>query len=103
VGRLKAALNEVQAARRHGDEVMAVQHIEVEQLQVKVDKLWQRLRDQTHQTQITAQQMTDRVHEVLTRKGVVPEGMNLDGHPVEQNVGTIISTLLCGEDNEGPE
>ena len=68
---------------------------EAAELEAKVVTLRQRLRDQTHQTQITAQQMTDRVHEVLVRKGVVPEGVNLNGHPVEQNVGTIVSTLLC--------
>lgn len=60
-----------------------------------VERLRKCLRDQTHQTQITAEQISGKVNDRLRSLGVVPEDMGLAGHPCEQNVGTCIRRLQC--------
>jgi hypothetical protein len=55
--------------------------------------LKQRLRDQTNQTQITAQQKHDEVLATIQRLGAMPDGIDPQGHPIEQIVGTVIAGL----------
>ena len=57
----------------------------------RIAKLRKRLRDQTDQTQRTAEDISGRVNDTLLRLGVVPDGLTLSGHPCEQNVATCIS------------
>lgn len=61
----------------------------------RIAELRQRLRDQTDQTLRSAEYWHARVVEVLEREGVIPEGLNPNGHPIDQVVGTCITTLKC--------
>ena len=56
----------------------------------KVTKLRQSLSAQTEQTQITSEQVRERVLETIDRYGGLPDGLGL-GHPIEQIVGTVLA------------
>ncbi len=74
--------------------IVAENEEELQQWRQQMGELRERVRAQTHQTQITAKSISDRVNDTLTRLGVVPEGVTL-AHPCEQNVGTCVSGLLA--------
>jgi len=67
--------------------------------QEEIEKLRERLRDQTNQTQITARQKHDAVVATIVRHlGGEPDYVDLQGHPIEQVVGTVLSKTLCERD-----
>jgi len=61
--------------------------------QKTIATLRERLRAQTLQTQETYKQVHDEVVEVLRNAKAIPEGIDPDGHPVEQVVGTCVHHL----------
>ncbi len=60
------------------------------------------LREQTAQMQITAQRINEAVNDKLRSLGVA-EGISLEGHPCEQNVGTCVRALQCDMDDLAEE
>ena len=67
---------------------------EIESRDKRIEELQYRLSEQTNQTLITAQQISDQVNSVLQSKGIVPDGISLAEHSCEQNVATCVSSLL---------
>lgn len=59
----------------------------------KIERLKARLREQTLQTQQTAEQIHSAVIEALG--DAIPDGIDANGHPTEQVVATTISTMRC--------
>ena len=57
------------------------------------DRLEARLREQTAQTQETADQIHHHVVDKLQRHNAIPDGIDPYGHPTEQLVGTCLSNL----------
>jgi len=58
-------------------------------------RLRRRLAEQTNQTQRTASEIHRAVAKVLNDRGVVPDGLDLLGHPIEQVVAACLSSLQC--------
>ena len=61
-----------------------------------IERLRQRVHDQTNQTQITARQIHAKVLLQINVHGGLPEGIGEYAHPIEQLVGTVLS-LRDGE------
>lgn len=66
-------------------------HEEIERQWAESERLRERLSAQCQQTQNTAQQKHDAVLEAINRHGGVPEGIDPQGHPIEQIVGTVLA------------
>lgn len=66
----------------------------------RIEKLRTRLSAQMHQTQITAQQIHDAVLAAIKRGTTFPDGIDEQGHPIEQLVGMIVTTLQLKLDEQ---
>lgn len=66
----------------------------------RIEKLRTKLSAQMHQTQITAQQIHDAVLAAIKRGTTFPDGIDEQGHPIEQLVGMIVTTLQLKLDEQ---
>lgn len=64
-----------------------------QEYEAEIERLKARLREQTLQTQQTAEQIHSAVIEALG--DAIPDGIDANGHPTEQVVATTISTMRC--------
>ena len=63
----------------------------IRRLSALITKLRMRVSEQTKQTQESAEFWHARVLETINRYGGVPDGVDPNGHPVEQIVGTVLA------------
>jgi hypothetical protein len=59
----------------------------------RVEKLKERLHNQTSYSQRVHQEIHDKVLATLERMNAVPEWLDKQGHPIEQIVGTCVAKL----------
>jgi len=67
---------------------------EINRLQAENATLKTRLREQTAQTRETHDKVHDAVVAVLQYYNVVPEGLDVQGHPTEQIVSTCLQSVV---------
>jgi len=84
-----------QARKKIDDDHAIVDKADIPLVFKLIHQLRERLREQTHQTQITADQIHEKVVAALKQKDAIPEGMNLYEHPIEQVVAMCVSALQC--------
>ncbi len=76
---------------------------ECDRLNANLESYRERLREQHAQSQEAATFWHDRVVETLRSHDAIPSGLDVDGHPIEQIVGTCVTALQGERDRMAAE